>query len=143
MKIFQQKSLLTLLCFLCYSGTVLLAQRQITGKVTDAENGEGLIGASIMVSGTSTGTATDFEGNFRLNLPADATSLRISYTGYGDKTIQIGTSNTIDVQLSPGIGLEETVIIGYGGILEICKIGVICHNWQMIKIILAYCKKYV
>ncbi len=114
MKISQQKFFLTLSCFLLWGVASLLAQRQITGKVTDAENGEGLIGASVMVSGTSTGTATDFDGNFRLNVPAEAKTLRISYTGYAEKTVEIGTNSTIDVQMTAGVGLEETVIIGYG-----------------------------
>jgi len=114
MKIFQQKFLFTLVCCLFWSSASLLAQRQITGKVTDAENGEGLIGASVMVSGTSIGTATDTEGNYRLTVPADATTLRINYTGYAEKTVEIGTNTFIEVQLTGGLGLEETVIIGYG-----------------------------
>ena len=114
MKILQQKFFLLLACFLLWGGTAVLAQRQITGKVTDAENGEALIGASIIVSGTSTGTATDFDGNYRLNVPAEATSLRITYTGYAEKTMEMGANNTIDIQMVAGLGLEETVIIGYG-----------------------------
>ncbi len=114
MKIFQQKFFLTLSCFLLWGSGVLLAQRQITGKVTDAETGEALIGASVVVSGTSTGTSTDFEGNYRLNVPAEATTLRITYTGYSEQTMAIGSNATVDIQMKGGIGLEETVIIGYG-----------------------------
>ncbi len=114
MKIFLQKLFLTLSCFLLWSSTALLAQRPITGQVTDAENGEALIGASVRVVGASTGTATDFEGKYRLDVPAGSTALRITYTGYAEKTIQIGASNTIDIALVSGIGLETTVVIGYG-----------------------------
>jgi len=114
MTFYQQKFVLTLFCFLVWGSTAMLAQRQLTGKVTDAENGEALIGASVMVSGTTIGSATDFEGNYRLIVPADATTLRISYTGYAGKTIDIGTGSILNITLAAGLGLEETVIIGYG-----------------------------
>lgn len=114
MKISLQKFFLTLACLLAWGGTLVLAQRQITGKVTDAENAEALIGASVMVEGTTIGTATDFEGNYRLNLPADAKSLRVTYTGYTTQTFAVGASNVMDFKLSPAGVLEETVIIGYG-----------------------------
>ena len=114
MNILQHKFFLTLSCFLLCGSSLMFAQRQITGKVTDAENGEALIGASVILVGTTTGTITDYEGNYRLSVPTDATKLRITYTGYGEKTFEIGASNTIDFALSAGIGLQETVVIGYG-----------------------------
>jgi uncharacterized alpha/beta hydrolase family protein len=56
------------------------AQSKITGKVSDA-SGEPIIGASVIVKGTTNGTITDFDGNFSLNAPAKST-LEISYVGY-------------------------------------------------------------
>jgi len=114
MKIHQQKFFLTLSCFLLWGSTALFAQRTITGQVTDVENNEPLIGASIIVEGTSIGTATDFDGNYRLSVPATATALRITYTGYAAQTLAIGASNTMDFKISPAAVLDEMVVIGYG-----------------------------
>ena len=62
------------------SGT-LLAQQSITGTVRD-DGGTPLIGASILVEGTTVGTVTDIDGEFSLNLPAEAQALVVSYTGF-------------------------------------------------------------
>ena len=64
------------------------AQRTITGTVTDAENGEPLIGANILVVGTSTGTITDFDGKYQVNVPEGATTLEFSYTGCGINVLE-------------------------------------------------------
>lgn len=108
------KSCLMLVFALLIGSSTAFAQRQISGKVSDAESGEPLIGASVTVTGTTVGAITDFDGNFKLNLPADATTLRVAYTGYSEQTIAVGTSNTFEVKLSAGLALAETVIIGYG-----------------------------
>ncbi len=93
---------------------VTIAQRTITGTITDAENGEPLIGANILIVGTSTGTVTDFDGKYSLDLTDGATQLEFSYTGYSAQTITIGASDIIDVQMSAGELLDEIVVIGYG-----------------------------
>ncbi len=90
------------------------AQRTITGTVTDADNGEPLIGANILVVGTSTGTITDFDGNYEVNVPAGATTLEFSYTGYAAQRVEIGSQTTINIALSAGEVLEEVVVVGYG-----------------------------
>lgn len=92
----------------------VMGQRTITGTITDAENGEPLIGANILVQGTSTGTITDFDGNYTLDVPADATAIVVSYTGYTDQTIELGASNVVDIKLSAGTTLDEIVVVGYG-----------------------------
>jgi TonB-linked SusC/RagA family outer membrane protein len=114
MKIFQLKFFLSLSCFLLLGSSALLAQRQLTGKVTDAENGEALIGASVIVEGTNIGTSTDFDGYYTLNVPATATSVRITYTGYATQTVAIGASNNMDFQMTTSAALDEVVVIGYG-----------------------------
>lgn len=91
-----------------------LAQRAITGTVTDEATGEPLIGANILVVGTSTGTITDFDGSYTLNVPEGATQLEFSYTGYSSRRVAIGASNVVNVTLSAGELLEEIVVIGYG-----------------------------
>ena len=60
----------------------LSAQRTISGIITDSDTREGLIGASVLVEGTTTGTVADFDGNYSLVLPDGATTLIFSYTGY-------------------------------------------------------------
>ncbi len=97
----------------CVLGTVL-AQRTITGTITD-ESGEPLIGASLIVKGTSTGTITDIDGTYSLKVPDGSSDiLIISYTGYGTKEVVLGASNVLDTQLVEGLELAEVVVTGLG-----------------------------
>lgn len=89
------------------------AQRTVTGKVVDKQ-GEVLIGASILAKGTTSGTVTDIDGTYSLSVPANASILVISYTGYNTQEITLGSSNVLDITLEAGITLEETVITGLG-----------------------------
>lgn len=90
------------------------AQRTITGTVTDSESGEALIGANVLVVGTSTGAVTDLDGNYSIDLPDGASQLEFSYTGYTSQTITLGASNVIDITLSAGETLDEVIVVGYG-----------------------------
>ncbi|MDX2067154.1 MAG: SusC/RagA family TonB-linked outer membrane protein [Haliscomenobacter sp.] len=90
------------------------AQRTLSGKITDKSNGEALIGANILVVGTSTGTVTDFDGSYTLEVPAGATELEISYTGYTTQRVTIGSATTMDIALAAGQLLDEVVVTGYG-----------------------------
>lgn len=90
-----------------------IAQRALTGKVTDAETNEPLIGATVNVTGTTVGAATDASGIYRITVPADATSLTISYTGYERKVLPIGAGSELDVALNTSSILDEIVITGY------------------------------
>lgn len=90
------------------------AQRTITGKVVD-QNNEPLIGASILVKGTSAGTATDVDGAFTLNVPEGGTVLTISYTGYTQKEVALTATNVYDITLeSEATILQDVVVVGYG-----------------------------
>nr|WKN37356.1 TonB-dependent receptor [Tunicatimonas sp. TK19036] len=92
----------------------MLAQT-ISGRVTDQENGEGLPGVNVLVKETTTGTVTDIDGNYRLTISDDATSLVFSSIGYANQEIAIEGRSVINVQLLPDIqALEEVVVIGYG-----------------------------
>ena len=93
---------------------VVIAQQTITGTVTDESTGETLIGVNILVVGTSSGTITDFDGNYSLTLPEGATKLQFSYTGYRSQTITVDGRTNINVALGAGELLEEVVVIGYG-----------------------------
>lgn len=103
--------LIVLATFLCQFA---FAQRTITGKITDEATKEPLIGANILVVGSSTGTITDFDGTYSLKLPDGATELEFSYTGYTSKRVAIGSASVLDVTLSAGEVLEEIVVVGYG-----------------------------
>lgn len=85
----------------------------VTGRITD-EDGEPLIGASVQVKGTSTGTVTDIDGNYSIDAPADAT-LVISYTGYATQEVAVDGQSAIDIVLSTGVALESITVIGSRG----------------------------
>lgn len=88
-------------------------QNVISGKITD-ETGEGIIGASIMVKGTSKGINTDLSGNFTLNV-SDKDVLVISYLGYETQEILMSGQKRIDIRLKEsGKSLNEVVVVGYG-----------------------------
>ncbi len=90
-----------------------LAQRTVTGVVTDAETGEPLIGANILVVGTSNGTITDIDGTYSLSVEEGDATIEFSYTGYTSQRIDLGTSTVLDVAMTAGEQLEEIVVTGY------------------------------
>ena len=71
--------------------------RPINGKVIDAETGEGLPGASIIVKGTSQGTTTDINGDFTLNVPDENTVLEISYVGFITVELAVGSQSQVTI----------------------------------------------
>ncbi|MEL7159485.1 MAG: carboxypeptidase-like regulatory domain-containing protein, partial [Bacteroidota bacterium] len=104
-----------LLFGLLLAAQAVFAQRTVTGTITDAESGEGLIGAYVVAQGTSTGAVTDFDGNFSLTLPEGINALEVSYTGYGNQVIELTAGQTVvDIAMQSGEQLEEVVVIGYG-----------------------------
>lgn len=93
---------------------IVTQAKTVKGTVLD-ENGEPLIGVSIVVKGTSTGTITDFDGKFSIDLPAGSKELLISYIGYKDQTITITGNAPLNVKMVPDTqALDEVVVIGYG-----------------------------
>ncbi len=88
-------------------------QQQVSGTITDAE-GLPLAGANILEKGTTNGTQTDFDGNFTLEVGADAV-LVISYIGFATKEVKVEGQSNISVSLAEdAAGLEEVVVVGYG-----------------------------
>lgn len=95
--------------------TMAYGQVDVSGKVIDADDSNTLIGVNVLVKGTSTGTVTDLDGNFSLNVPDENTVLVFSYTGYTAQEVSVGTQRTINVELkTAGTLLDEVVVIGYG-----------------------------
>ncbi len=109
-KIIKKSLLLLAGLFLTVSG---FAQSSVSGRVND-ENGESLIGASVMIAGTSSGTVTDIEGNYTVaNVPKNGT-LRVSYIGYKSEDVAVGGRTRIDVTLKPDNALlDEAIVVGY------------------------------
>lgn len=95
-----------------FLGQAVTAQ-DITLSGTVSAEGEPLIGATVMVKGTTTGTTTDMDGAYSLSVPADAT-LVFSYVGYTPQEIVIGNQRVIDVELDASLILDEVVVVGYG-----------------------------
>ncbi len=107
------KSRFLLLLLFLFTTQIVVAQRTVDGTVTDAESGEPLIGASIIIVGSSMGTITDFDGSFSLDVPSDATTVSVSYTGYQAQEISIVGISTLSITLSSGAILDEVVVTGY------------------------------
>jgi TonB-linked SusC/RagA family outer membrane protein len=106
------KQFLLGLAFL-FIGTQVFAQRPVTGKVTDV-NGDPLIGATVVVKGTSTGAVTDLEGMYRISVPDGQSKLVFLYSGYKTTEVDLGASNVVDVVMLDGLILEETVVTAFG-----------------------------
>ena len=90
---------------------------RISGVVTGAEDGMPMPGVSVVVKGTTTGTATDMDGRYTLSVPADAQTLVFSYIGYATQEVAIAGRTAIDVVMeSAAEQVEEIVITGYGAV---------------------------
>jgi TonB-dependent starch-binding outer membrane protein SusC len=107
------KRLLLMLLLLSSTSAALMAQRTVTGRVTDASNGETLIGATVSVKGSRVGTISDTDGNFKLNA-SDSDVLVVSYTGYQTLEVSVGNRSTIDLAMTANTILDEVVVVGYG-----------------------------
>jgi TonB-linked SusC/RagA family outer membrane protein len=87
---------------------------EVTGSVTDSTSGQPLSGVTIRVSGTTTGTATDANGQFRLSVPDNAV-LVVSYLGYTTKRVSVNGKTKLHITLLNATkGLSQVVVIGYG-----------------------------
>ena len=93
---------------------VLGQNKSITGTVTDAKTGETLVGVAVKVQNSSTGTSTDANGGFRLQVPSNAV-LIVTYLGYQSQTITVGENTSLQIKLAESNNaLEEVVVVGYG-----------------------------
>ena len=107
------KSLFLLVCLVLSGTTVFAQEKTVTGVVTDSFN-EPLIGASIVVQGTTNGVITDLDGKYSIKVTPGAT-LQFSYVGMEKQSIKVGNQSIINVQLKDDSQmLAETVVIGYG-----------------------------
>ncbi len=102
-------------CTFLLASPALFAQITITGKVMEEGSDLGLPGATVVIKGTATGTAADFDGSYSLEVPSEETVLVFSYIGLRDQEIRVGTQRTINVTLTTDATLmQEVVVVGYG-----------------------------
>lgn len=108
------KKVFFLLAFMCGLGAYTYGQ-VITGEVIDKSNNTAVIGANVTVTGTLVGTLTDGQGKFTLTLPAGATQIQVSFTGYIKQSVNVAPGVNYKIVLEPDIAvLNEVVVVGYG-----------------------------
>jgi len=115
MTINRTKSILYFL-FIFFVNSLFSQNHIVKGLVTDAADGQSIIGASIMIKGTSKGTVSDFNGNFQLDIgKVENAILTFSYIGYSSIDIEVGNQSIIDVQLKmEAVQLDEAIITAFG-----------------------------
>ena len=100
---------------LLFPVSALYAQQTITGKVSEASSGETLIGATVVIKGTTNGTVTNVDGNYSLNVPRLQDTLVFSFVGYQSQEVPVAGRMVINVQMQASdVMLSEMVVIGYG-----------------------------
>ncbi len=118
MKPYQLLTVVSLFLLL-FAPSALFAQYPVSGTVTDP-TGEPLIGVSILVVGTTTGTVTDFDGRFSLDIPTDPASLRLSYTGFASQVVEV-TRDIAPLRIELGedvANLEQVVVTGLASTIK-------------------------
>ena len=111
------KLLLLLTLLICYSSISFAQNGRLTGNISDAENNETLIGAAVMIKGTSKGTITDFEGNYSIeNMAPGQYEIECSFVSYDaqTKTITILADQTISLNFALSrakVGIDEVQIV--------------------------------
>ena len=94
--------------------SLIFDDRPVTGTIL-SDDGQPLIGVTILLKGTSQGTTTDLDGKYSIDVPDQGAVLVFSYTGYTTMEIEVGTQNMIDLTMSTDVAnLEQVVVVGYG-----------------------------
>ena len=113
-KLFQLTSVILGLLFTLMSQNSFAQNRTITGSLTDVNN-QAVIGATIMLKGTTIGTISDINGAFMIDVPNENSVIVISSVGYSTQELVVGNQTNIDLILQEDvIGIDEVVVIGYG-----------------------------
>src|SRR6186713_616904 len=112
----QQYQIFTvlLLLFAFTTAPTLAQQKTVSGSVKDSES-KGMPGVNVLVKGTTNGTATDTEGNFTIQVAAEASTLVISFIGYATQEVEIGAQTSINIVLKEDVAqLNEVVVTALG-----------------------------
>lgn len=112
----MKKFLLVCFSFVFAVGSVLAQERVVSGRVTSSEDGSSLPGVNVVVKGTTNGTVTDADGNFKLTVPSSGGSLVFSFIGLQTQEIQIGERSVVDVSLGLDVQQLTEVVVTAAGI---------------------------
>lgn len=108
------KTIICILMGLLYLNIGYIQTQTITGTVSDAESGEPIPGVNVVVKGTTTGTITDYEGNYTIEVPQNGV-LVFSFVGFVTQEVEVKDQTTINISLEMELAeLEELVVVGYG-----------------------------
>src|SRR5690349_810508 len=111
-ELYKRMSLTAVMLFM-FTSVILAQERTVSGTVTD-ENGGTMPGVNVLVKGTSTGTASDSDGNFKISIPDDGAVLVFTFVGYATSELLVGSKSVVNVQLTPDVRLlTELVVTGY------------------------------
>ncbi|MDH3709871.1 MAG: TonB-dependent receptor plug domain-containing protein, partial [Cyclobacteriaceae bacterium] len=112
----KKRILFVMALLMLWQGNMLLAQtRTVSGKVISAEDGSALPAVNVILKGTTTGSVTDVDGNYRMQIPQDGGSLVFSFIGLLTQEVAIGNQTVIDVQMRADVTeLSEVIVVGYG-----------------------------
>lgn len=103
------------LLFLVFNVPIQAQQTAVSGQVTASDDGTPLPGVNILIQGTTTGTTSDLDGNYKLNIPAGGATLVFSFVGYENLVVETGGRSAISVQLVADVSqLEEVVVTAFG-----------------------------
>ncbi|WP_223815793.1 SusC/RagA family TonB-linked outer membrane protein [Adhaeribacter rhizoryzae] len=101
--------------FLLFASSAAFAQKQVSGRVTAASDNSALPGVTVVVKGTNTGTSTDPDGRYSIEIPAGQDVLTFTFVGYTAQDVAVGNRTTVNVTLREDAkALEEVVVVGYG-----------------------------
>ena len=109
------KMLHLIILSLLYINVIFAQEINVTGKIIDENTGEPLPGVNVLIKGTATGTISNYDGDYSINVPDQNSILVFSFIGYQSKEINVAGKTIIDVSLTVSAKeLEEVVVIGYG-----------------------------
>src|SRR6056297_2216019 len=100
--ILQSAAAVLLLSCLCVS-SVIAQEKTVRGTVTDAKSGQTLPGVNVTIQGTQTGTTTNAQGQYELEVPGPDVTLAFSFVGYRETTVEVGDQTVIDVSLQEDV----------------------------------------
>jgi hypothetical protein len=107
----MKKVLLCLVLTIMTAYAVKAQSRTVTGQVTSSDEPEGIPGASISIKGTTTGTVTDIDGRYSINVPGESAVLVYSFVGFRPVEMTVGNQSTIDVTMEPDVRVLSEVVV--------------------------------